>query len=856
MSYTANNLVAKIQKAYHRIEDRISNTELIRLPWLDAPNRKVWGKLECKQVTGSFKARGAFNAILQIPEQQPIITYSAGNHGLAVAYVAQLLGRSCTIFVPSNASEIKLRKLKKYGIDVESVGEDLYESGLFAQERAQQTGAALLTPFSTPEIVSGQGTIGLELTEQLPTIDSLIVPLGGGGLLTGVGAAIKAQSPQTQIIAAYPNTFDRVLEAHQLPRAMARKVMPTIADGLAVQVEEDCWLLPLIEQMTARYLPISEEDMFIAIYSLLRQESLLVEGAGSIGIAALLNDPNGEQISGNTVVLLTGSNMSPALISQSLGVNVKEDRLRVLLGLKEVAAQGELPSKEILRTPRPLFRKEKKLNHGLKSSVSIWYQLTKNLHAHCIKGREKVDYYLRFACSKKLRFDEEAIHQLIADLQQLEERICQNLDREWTAENLWEMKQKYRMNLNRYGGLMALLEWASPSYDQSLEPMFFEPSVQLSNIVNYDRYGSINLREFEIRLQGIIGLNDPQLTLISSSSGQAAYQIIESFLLREVFGAKGRMVYANYTYFESLEQMINLPSIEVERFEGYDLVGLIRFVEERQAQVVFIDPVANIQGMPVYDLKRLAQLLRSVDWSDKWLVIDGTMISGGLNPFAYFNAPNHPNVIYYESGSKYIQFGLDIQMMGFCVVDKKWSHKLVRNRRNSGSTLYKRSINYFPIFDRQTYLDRMRLLTHNVSLLIAEISTEWKGSGAIKIGFPANWKALGWDHAGGVFTIEFCEAGLNNRDKLNTFIEELLQRCQEHQIAMTKGVSFGFYTTRVSAASAMAGSTDPFLRFSVSEETTETIRELAAIINKCIGSYLQKNSYGKTISMGARWRFD
>jgi cystathionine beta-lyase/cystathionine gamma-synthase len=364
--------------------------------------------------------------------------------------------------------------------------------------------------------------------------------------------------------------------------------------------------------------------------------------------------------------------------------------------------------------------------------------------------------------------------------------------------------------------------------------MFFNPLENSSSSVNYDRYGSTLLRETEISLLQSLGFDAGEQDLLLVSSGQAAYTVIESFLLSEVLHSGAAVAMSPYIYFEALEQLQRLKHIRLHRARSWDPGALIALVEKENARVVFMDPLANLGTMNTLDMRSFAAQLAGRDWSDKWIVIDSTMVSGGIDVFSVFDGPNHPNVLCYESGSKYLQLGLDLQMSGVVVCRKEFSDKLATARRNTGAVMYQSSLCRFPRYDRAIYLSRMATLTRNAELLIAHLTDHPVLHGRVEPAYPRNWRNLGWHHGGGVVAIRMREEGLNNYAWLEALIARLLENCRRANVALTKGVSFGFSVTRASSAAAMADNMPPFLRFSVGEETQEEMSALSRVIAETI----------------------
>ncbi len=341
-------LASRVREAGKRINGHVTRTDLIRVPWLDGPGREVWAKLECHQRTGSFKARGAFNALLALDRpEEGVVTASAGNHGLAVATAAAALDIPCSVFVPVGVSELKLQRLAFTGARIEPVGRDLFDAMLVARREEQSRGGAYVSAYADWNVIAGQGTIALELVEQASvSFDRILVPLGGGGLISGVGSMMRQVAPATEIVGVHPQAFDRQMAPGVLSRELKRPVLPTIADGLAVQVgEEEDHALPLVDAVIDLTTEVSEEAIQTAIYAMLHNEGLLVEGAGAVGAAALLDDPEALSLRGRVLMLLTGGNIATPQLSQAMAVGTGDHRLRRLLGIRgsrislELAAQ-------------------------------------------------------------------------------------------------------------------------------------------------------------------------------------------------------------------------------------------------------------------------------------------------------------------------------------------------------------------------------------------------------------------------------------------------------------------------------------------------------------------------------------
>ena len=821
------------KEAYQSLKNNVLKTQLIPCHWLSNEKRSVWLKLECQQLTGSFKIRGAYNALFRLAAGSQVLTASAGNHGLALATAAKELGLKARIFVPLSASEIKIRRLTAMGAEIVVVGQDVAEAAQEAKFQATLTGAHYISPFDHEEVVVGQGSIAYEIAEQAaPVFDHALIPFGGGGLLSGFGCSAKKLWPDIKIHGVYPEIFNRNLTPRFQEHEMTKKVVPTLADGLAIQHEDGNWLWTVIKSLDSRFQCVTENEIKSSMLTLLTQESLLCEGAGAISLAPLL-DPACD-LTGNILVILSGGNVTPATLTKALLVDMTDSTLRKMNGLRNSELGVE---RSVLKDDTPK-QDNQSANSGVTSGQSAdhaefaWHALINRLQQESYLLLEIFDRHESFIKAHSL--NESSSISYIKRAIELLDNVCEVDD---TRPE--KIRERYRLAIQLYGFAKTALSWSSASTDQSGEVMFFDPAELQTGAVNYDRYGGPLLREKELTMINALGFDAEQNTLLMTSSGQAAYSTIESFLLREVLAPGAMIVTAPYIYFEAFEQLSQLPHIQVHQTSDWSVESMIHAIETHNARVAFIDPVANIAQMPTFDFAELARQLSGRDWSHRWLVIDGTMISSGFNPFALFDEPGHPHILYYESGSKYLQLGLDLQMTGVVVSKQQQGAELARHRRNLGSGLYQAQVARFPVYDRSDLLARQRLLTRNAQILIAELETLCSSDVHINVAYPKYWAEMGWQHGGGVVAMTFKEEGLNNRPCLDALIEKIIERCRTEHLGITQGVSFGFGTTRVSAAAAIAAETDPFLRFSVGEEAQDTMTRLSQSIAQTLIEFCQ-----------------
>jgi len=310
---------------------------VVLTPCVEAPRmagqtgvEKLYLKLENQQFTGSFKDRGALNKLKSLTAEEArrgVIAMSAGNHAQGVAYHAQRLGIPATIVMPEGTPFTKVERTASFGPRVMLRGEGIDAAATFAREVAAQENLVFVHPYDDPYIVAGQGTIGLELLEQAPDVDCLVVPIGGGGLIGGIATAIKAVRPQVEIYgvesALYPSMHHAV---HGLAPANGGQ---TIAEGIAVK-SPGALTRPIVEKLVKEVLLVDENALERAVHMLVETQRLVSEGAGAAGLAALLAYP--ELFRGRKVgLVICGGNIDARMLAQVLmrGL-VREGRIATL----------------------------------------------------------------------------------------------------------------------------------------------------------------------------------------------------------------------------------------------------------------------------------------------------------------------------------------------------------------------------------------------------------------------------------------------------------------------------------------------------------------------------------------------
>jgi threonine dehydratase len=274
-------------------------------------------KAENLQRTGSFKLRGALAKLASLGRacDPGVVCGSAGNHAQAVAYAARTRGVPCEVFMPEGAAIAKIEAAIALGARVRLIGASVDEALAAAHERAREGGLAFVHPFDDPQVIAGQGGLGLELLDQVSDIERVVVPVGGGGLISGVAIAIKSARPEVRVVGVQVEGCAPFPASLAAGRPVAVDSALTIADGIAVK-RPGAVTLPLISRWVDEMLVVGEDEVAEAMVFLLERAKLVVEGAGAVGVAALLAGRVAPDAGGTTVAILSGGNVDPGLLAQ------------------------------------------------------------------------------------------------------------------------------------------------------------------------------------------------------------------------------------------------------------------------------------------------------------------------------------------------------------------------------------------------------------------------------------------------------------------------------------------------------------------------------------------------------------
>ncbi len=236
------------------------------------------------------------------------MTASTGNHGLAVAYGLQLLGMPGTIVLPETAAKKKINLLRQYDVTLQFHGSDSAQAEVLARRQAEEHGQVFISPYNDWEVVAGQGTIGLELLEQLPGIQHVFVPVGGGGLISGIAGYLKAHAPHVQVYGCLPEHSPVMHECVEAGHIVPGTVLPTLSDGTAGGVEDDAITFPLCRDLVDHWVRVSEEEIRAGMKWIFEHHGIAVEGAAGMNFAGFLKQRK-SGLAGDTVVILCGGNV-------------------------------------------------------------------------------------------------------------------------------------------------------------------------------------------------------------------------------------------------------------------------------------------------------------------------------------------------------------------------------------------------------------------------------------------------------------------------------------------------------------------------------------------------------------------
>lgn len=304
-----------IREARERIAPHAHKTPVLTSTTLNRlAGRKLFFKCENLQRVGAFKFRGACNAVLKLDAdvaRRGVVTHSSGNHAQALALAARLRGIAAHIVMPTNAPDVKRNAVIGYGARVVPCEPNLESRERTAREVAEETGATLIPPYDHPDVIAGQGTCGLELCEQVPELEAVVVPIGGGGLVSGIAIAVKALQPDMRVYGAEPTGADDAARSKAAGTLIPQTDPRTIADGLRTSLGEHTW--PVVRDLVDRVITVSDDEIIKAMRLCFERMKLVIEPSAAVGIAAVLADVFRSMPGlGRVGVILTGGNVDLA----------------------------------------------------------------------------------------------------------------------------------------------------------------------------------------------------------------------------------------------------------------------------------------------------------------------------------------------------------------------------------------------------------------------------------------------------------------------------------------------------------------------------------------------------------------
>lgn len=308
-----------IKAASERLAQYVKHTPILRAEKLDETlGCEVYFKPECLQKTGSFKIRGATNKILTLTEEERargIIASSSGNHAQGVAFAAKLLGIKATIVLPTNAPQVKVDNTRALGAEVVQYGFGSIERYKKLYEIVAEKGYTVVHSFNDPALIAGQGTVGYEIMQDLKDVDTVVVPLGGGGVLAGVAVAVKEMNPAVRVVGVEPERIPRYSESRKAGKPVEVELKDTVADGLMITTTGTN-TYPIIETYVDEVIPVADEYIIRALNEIVYKGKVLVEPSAAIGVAAVLSGALKVRKDEKVCFVLTGGNIDPGKLCE------------------------------------------------------------------------------------------------------------------------------------------------------------------------------------------------------------------------------------------------------------------------------------------------------------------------------------------------------------------------------------------------------------------------------------------------------------------------------------------------------------------------------------------------------------
>jgi len=394
----------KIYEAQNRIKDIVVQTPLAYAPYLsESSGCEIYLKKENLQITGAFKIRGAYNKVASLSDAERacgVIAASAGNHAQGVAFSASKFDTRAVIVMPESTPLTKVNGVKHYNAEVILHGANYDEAYLYATSYAQKHSMTFVHPFEDVAVIAGQGTVALEILEQCEDLDAIIIPVGGGGLIAGMAAAIKEKNPKIEVIGVSASGAPAFKNSYKLREAVDTTSVRTIADGIAVRDTSAVTLKYALEHVD-KIISVDDEEIASAILFLLEKQKLVVEGAGAVGVASLLHNKLPELKGKKVAIVLSGGNMDVTLLSVIIEKGLLKSHRKMKLTVTLVDKPGSLMRfTEILETLNANIvhiaydRTSVSLDYG-DANVTVHMETKGKEHQEEIYSALKNDGYLR-----------------------------------------------------------------------------------------------------------------------------------------------------------------------------------------------------------------------------------------------------------------------------------------------------------------------------------------------------------------------------------------------------------------------------------------------------------------------------
>jgi threonine dehydratase len=312
---------AAVEHAHERIRSHVVRTPCRRSQELSrAVGAEVFLKLENLQLSGSFKLRGVINKILQLTGDEaskPLVAASTGNHGAAFAHAVSELGLEGRLFLPTGAAAAKLRAIESYGVPYELVGDDCIQTEIYARTFAEDHGCVLVPPYNDPAVVAGQGTVAVELLDELDGFDVVLAPVGGGGLISGIASYLASAAPEVEVIGCQPEASAVMCHSVQAGQIVAEESRPTLSDATAGGIEHGSITFELCRRHVDRFVLLSEDEIAGAIRLIHEGEGMVIEGGAALPVAAALKERR-TLVGRRVVLIISGSRIDDDVLRRIL----------------------------------------------------------------------------------------------------------------------------------------------------------------------------------------------------------------------------------------------------------------------------------------------------------------------------------------------------------------------------------------------------------------------------------------------------------------------------------------------------------------------------------------------------------